>query len=199
MLKCLDPWRAGVVAATVAWNKEGRRLHRKDIRRIPYVGGWLADHLPVWRDDNDTPARRAAKAAARRAKVSCCPLEQSDSSVSPHLLYMLHQSHGPDLVSDVACSWRKAVPDRMLTHQPRPRRPAQRRRGRRALHRPRSAARWSSPPRSSNRPQRSREHLRSSSEHGSAAKEDNTVSWEGSDLVFGCSERGMECLDPSDL
>jgi hypothetical protein len=63
---------AGMLAAVVAWRREGRYLRGRDIRRIPYVGDWLADHVPMWRDGS--PRSRAAKAASRRAKASPCSL-----------------------------------------------------------------------------------------------------------------------------
>ena len=52
----------------IAWEREGKYLRSAEIRRIPYVGNWLADHVPRWRDDS--PRKRAASAAERRARVS---------------------------------------------------------------------------------------------------------------------------------
>jgi hypothetical protein len=57
----------GTLSSVVAWKKEGRYLRGRDVRRIPYVGNWLAEHVPRWRDDS--PRKKAAGAAARRAKV----------------------------------------------------------------------------------------------------------------------------------
>ncbi|BDA47178.1 hypothetical protein COCOBI_10-0230 [Coccomyxa sp. Obi] len=54
----------GTVASVVAWQREGRYLRGRDVRRVPLIGGWLADHVPRWR--NDSPRRRAGSAAAAR-------------------------------------------------------------------------------------------------------------------------------------
>ena len=55
-----------------AWQREGRYLRSRGIRRIPFVGPWLAEHVPRWR--KDSPQRKAGAAAARRARVMdmCC-------------------------------------------------------------------------------------------------------------------------------
>ena len=52
----------------IAWEREGKHLRSADVRRIPYVGNWLADHVPRWRDD--CLRTRAASAAERRVRVS---------------------------------------------------------------------------------------------------------------------------------
>ena len=59
---------AGVMGGIIAWEREVKHLRSADIRRIPYVGNWLADHVHRWRDD--CPRKRAASAAERRARVS---------------------------------------------------------------------------------------------------------------------------------
>ena len=58
---------AGVMAGIIVWRREGRHLRSSDIKKIPYVGKWLAEHVPRWRDND--PRKRAATAAERRARV----------------------------------------------------------------------------------------------------------------------------------
>lgn len=36
------------LSSVVAWKKEGQYLRGRDARRIPYVGNWLAEHVPRW-------------------------------------------------------------------------------------------------------------------------------------------------------
>ena len=57
----------GIVAARAVWQAEGRFLRSRDVRRIPLVGPWLAENVTRWRDNS--PRRRAGRAAARREKV----------------------------------------------------------------------------------------------------------------------------------
>ncbi len=86
---------SGTVASVVTWQREGRYLRGRDVRRIPLVGDWLADHVPRWRDDS--PRRRAGSAAAaRRAKVLWCsfPRQHSPLQCKP-----LHNASG-DLLSE---------------------------------------------------------------------------------------------------
>ena len=80
----------GTVSSVVAWQREGRFLRGRDVRRIPYVGNWLAEHVPRWRDDS--PRKKAAAAATRRAKVCNVGLRSGDSVV-PATFYVGANSH----------------------------------------------------------------------------------------------------------
>ena len=75
---------AGVLAGVIAWRREGRYLRHEDIKKVPYVGDWLAEHVPRWQKED--PRRRAGTAAERRARVSWLGHIHSHSSYGIRVL-----------------------------------------------------------------------------------------------------------------
>ncbi|CAL5224927.1 g7696 [Coccomyxa viridis] len=58
----------GVLAGVIAWRREGRYLRHDNIKKVPVIGKWLAEHVPRWQESD--PRRRAATAAERRARAA---------------------------------------------------------------------------------------------------------------------------------
>ncbi|KAK9905944.1 hypothetical protein WJX75_009283 [Coccomyxa subellipsoidea] len=91
----------GTLSSVVAWKKEGRYLRGRDVRRIPYVGNWLAEHVPRWRDDS--PRKKAAGAAARRAKAQSSS-GRSEATAAFEAVSALHAQQPSEPAEDAAKS-----------------------------------------------------------------------------------------------